>query len=397
MALRRTLIQCVPVVSNCNNSIRKSRLRHVSSIQVPLDWSPTTCNWLWQLERRHSLSTDASRHDHEHNNNGADNDNDESTLKVSKLPPIQKSRDEQWQANFGKLSELFNKDGQSTSSNEASAEFEFWPDKKVAYWLDQQRHLYRQKQEGKVNTLTDEREQKLLDLGITMKPWERHWMQRYEKLRNFVQERGCFPHECEKESLSKEDAKLFVWCNKQRQQYQIYNKGLRGQFTSMTEERQEKLADIDFCFDLFEEIWMERYGELQEYRKHQGDCLVPHVYKANPQLGIWVGDQRYNYKVFREGLPRPSSMTHERIDMLNKLDFVWFVPDMIWNEKYLLLEEHVRMNGLGSLPPWKDNSNVRSWAANQQKLFRNRLQGEENTLTKERIQKLDMLGFPWKT
>jgi hypothetical protein len=125
--------------------------------------------------------------------------------------------------------------------------------------------------------------------------------------------------------------------------------------------------------------------------------LVPHVYKANPQLGIWVGDQRYNYKVFREGLPRPSSMTPERIDMLNKLDFVWFVPDMIWNEKYLLLEEHVRMNGLGSLPPWKGNGNVRSWAANQQKLFRNRLQGEENTLTKERIQKLDRLGFPWKT
>jgi hypothetical protein len=90
-------------------------------------------------------------------------------------------------------------------------------------------------------------------------------------------------------------------------------------------------------------------------------------------------------------------MTPERIDMLNNLDFVWFVPDMIWNEKYLLLEEHVRMNGLGSLPPWKGNGNVRSWAANQQKLFRNRLQGEENTLTKERIQKLDRLGFPWKT
>jgi hypothetical protein len=366
-------------------------------LQVPSNWSPRTSTW--QLESRsHALSTDASRHDHE--NNGTDNDVDngkKSNLKVSKVaPPIQRSRDEKWQANFEKLSELFNKDVHS--SNESNAEYEFWrPEKKVAYWLDQQRSLYRQKQEGKVNTLTDEREQKLLDLGITMKAWERHWMQRYEKLRNFVQERGCFPHECEKESLSKEDANLIDWCNKQRQQYRIYNKGLRDQFTSMTEERQEKLADIDFCFDLFEEIWMERYGDLQEYRKHHGDCLVPHIYKANPQLGIWVGDQRYNYKVFREGLPRPSSMTHERIDMLNKLDFVWFVPDMIWNEKYLLLEEHVRMNGLGSLPPWKGNGNLRSWAATQQKLMRKRLQGEENTLTKERIQKLDRLGFPWKT
>ena len=142
---------------------------------------------------------------------------------------------------------------------------------------------------------------------------------------------------------------------------------------------------------------MERYGELQEYRNHHGDCVVPQGYKANPQLGIWVAIQRYNYKLFREGLQRPSNMTTERMDMLNNLDFVWFVPDMIWNEKYLLLEEHVRMNGLGSLPPWKRNGNLRRWAADQQNLFRNQLQGEENTLTKERIQKLDTLGFPWKT
>jgi hypothetical protein len=393
MALRRTLIQCAPVISNYNNRIRISKAREISSIQVPSDWSPRTSTWL--LERRRALSTFASRHDHENIDNGEISTLKEPQNPASKTPPIRRSRDEQWQANFEKLSELFNKDVHS--SNEAFSEYEFWrPEKKVADWLDQQRLLYRQKQEGKVNALTDEREQKLLDLGITMKAWERHWMQRYEKLRNFVQERGCFPHECEKESLSIEDAKLFIWCNKQRQQYQIYNKGLHGQFTSMTEERQEKLADIDFCFDLFEEIWMERYGELQEYCKHHGDCLVPHEYKANPQLGIWVGDQRYNYKVFREGLPRPSSMTTERIDMLNNLDFVWSVHKMIWNEKYLLLEEHVRMNGLGSLPPWKGNGNVRSWAANQQKLFRNRLQGKENTLTEERIQKLDRLGFPWK-
>jgi hypothetical protein len=397
MALRRTLIQCAPVISN-NNRIRISKAREISSVQVPSDWSPRTSTWL--LERRRALSTDASRHDHENIDNG-----ERSTLKtpknrVSKAPPIQRSRDERWQAKFEKLSELLLLNKDVHGSNEAFAEYEFWrSDKKVAYWLDQQRHLYRQKQEGKVNSLTDEREQKLLDLGINImgEAFERQWMQRYEKLRNFVQERGCFPHECEsKESLSKEDAKLFYWCNRQRQQYQIYKKGLRGQFTFMTEERQEKLADIDFCFDLFEESWMERYGELQEYCKHHGDCLVPHAYKANPQLGFWVRDQRYNYKMFREGTPRAITMTTERIDMLNNLDFVWSVHEMIWNKKYLLLEEHVRMNGLGSLPPWKGNGNVRSWAADQQKLFQNRLQGEENTLTKERIQKLDRLGFPWK-
>jgi hypothetical protein len=387
MALRRTLIQCA--VSNCNNSILRSRARHVSSIHVPSEWSPRTRTWLWQLERSYPLSTVADSPKRDEDNGNGDNDNGESALNESKIqaskaPPIQQIRDEQWEANYEKVKEIFNQHGR----NESSAEFKFWPDKKVAQWLDKQKHLYRQKRDGKANTLTDEREQKLLALGIK-KVWERHWMQRYEKLRNFVEERGCFPHECEKDSLSKEDFKLFVWCNKQRQRWQIYKKGLNGRFTSMTEERQEKLADIGFCFDLYEETWMERYGELQEYSKHHGDCLVPHVYTANPQLGRWVKDQRHNNKVLL-------LLTTERIDLLNKLDFVWDVPDMIWNEKYILLEEHVRINGLGSLPPWKDNNCLRRWAANQQKLFQNRLT-EENTMTKERIQKLDKLGFPWNT
>jgi hypothetical protein len=98
-----------------------------------------------------------------------------------------------------------------------------------------------------------------------------------------------------------------------------------------------------------------------------------------------------------KGLPNGSRISTERIDMLNNIDFVWFVLDVLWIQKFILFEEHVRMNGLGSLPPWKGSGNLRSWAAHQQKLFRNRLQGEKNTLTKERIQKLDRLGFPWKT
>jgi hypothetical protein len=374
MALRRSLIQFQCVVVNCNN-ISRSRARHVSSVQLPSDWSPQTCSRRWRrLERSHPFSTDAS------------SDNDDTTLNESKL------WDGQWHANYEKLKELIEQHRQK-ESNVPFFEFGFCPDKKVASWLDRQRYLYRQKKEGKENSLTDDREQQLLDLGITMKPWDRHWMQRYEKLCKFVKERACFPHECEKESLSKEDSVLVVWCNKQRQQYQIYKKGKQGQFTSMTPEREHKLAAIGFCFDLFEEVWMERYGELKEYRNHNGDCLVPHVYESNLQLGVWVGDQRYCYKKFREG--RPSSMAPERVDLLNKLGFVWFVPHLIWSEKYRLLEEHVRINGLGSLPPWKDSNNLRSWAANQQKLYRNRMQGANNTMTQERIKKLDRLGFPW--
>jgi hypothetical protein len=456
MALRRTLIQCVEF--NYHNSIRTRRARHVFSIYVPSDWSPITRTWLWQLERSHPLSTDtdATRHDHEHS---------ESTLNEPKIPVPKSPQilDEQWEANYEKMKEMFDDE----ERNESSEKYVYYPDKKVATWLYLQRHLYRQKQEGQENALTDEREQKLLDLGV-MKAWVRQWMQWYERLQNFVKERGCFPHDCKKESLSKEDAKLVIWSEDQRWQYKLR---MRGQHTSMTEERQEKLVDIGFCFDVQEKFWMDRYGELQEYRKHHGDCLVPNRYAPNPQLGLWVRTQRADYKIFLEGLPGPCSMTTERIDLLNKLDFVWFVADFhwneryrelqeyyehhgdclvpiaykanpklaiwvgtqrdtyktfreglpqssvltteridllseldfvwsvsdyLWNEKYILLEEHVLVNGLGSLPSWKRNKSLRTWVGNQQKLFRNRLI-KENTMTEARIRKLDRLGFPWAT
>jgi lambda repressor-like predicted transcriptional regulator len=155
-------------------------------------------------------------------------------------------------------------------------------------------------------------------------------------------------------------------------------------------EREQKLTAINFRFDLFAEIWMERYNELKAYRKHHGDCLVPHTFASNPQLGIWVGEQRYNSRTFKER--RACAMTPERLALLEKLDFVWFVPDVIWNERYGELEEHVRFNGRGSLPTLKDNTRLRHWVANQQKLHRKIMNGEENALTEDRIRKLNKLG-----
>ena len=128
--------------------------------------------------------------------------------------------------------------------------------------------------------------------------------------------------------------------------------------------------------------WEERYNQLVEYKKDHNDCNVPRKYKANPvtaerivefhlmsigfiwnlqeynwqqsflqlvafkhehkhcfvptgtTLGNWVSIQRQQYKFFIAD--KPSRMTTEHIEKLNKLGFVWKVPQSrprLWQQK----------------------------------------------------------------
>ena len=70
--------------------------------------------------------------------------------------------------------------------------------------------------------------------------------------------------------------------------------------------------------------WDERRQELANYKKVEGHCNVPVRSKKNKQLGIWVGNQRQQYILFKEG--KKSSMTTEMIQSLNDLGFMWKSP-----------------------------------------------------------------------
>ena len=67
--------------------------------------------------------------------------------------------------------------------------------------------------------------------------------------------------------------------------------------------------------------WKKRLKELKVYKKKHGDCLVPQKYECNFQLGTWVNNQRAEYKKWLRGVH--TSITQERIDQLNEIDFVW--------------------------------------------------------------------------
>ena len=174
----------------------------------------------------------------------------------------------------------------------------------------------------------------------------------------------------------------------------------------MTKERVSQLQEVNFQWKLLED-WIVRFRELQGYKQKHGDTLVPQQYSVNPSLGIWVRNQRTQYKHFMEG--KPSKLSLERIRMLESLDFEWNAYDAKWMASYVELGKYMREHGLGRLPPYYKNDPTRKWADQQRKQYRKfalglpLADGEQShgnnhascASTQKRVDLLNLLAFPW--
>lgn len=107
-------------------------------------------------------------------------------------------------------------------------------------------------------------------------------------------------------------------------------KGRRA--TSLTPERIGLLNDLGFTWtirsrDTFGESWNQRFEDLKEFKRIHGHCNVPSKYAENPELGVWVGTQRTQYRLFMasrdSGTLTMSNMNEDRIRALESLGFSW--------------------------------------------------------------------------
>jgi len=87
------------------------------------------------------------------------------------------------------------------------------------------------------------------------------------------------------------------------------------------------------------------------------------------------------------------SMTPKRVELLEKIEFVWDARDATWQENFRELHEFVEVNGRGIMPPKKTHAALRSWLRYQRKLYREKCKGKEVSLTDDRITALRRLGF----
>ena len=139
--------------------------------------------------------------------------------------------------------------------------------------------------------------------GPTKTDWTPVWSTRFQQLCEFKVQFG----HCRVPVKYAANPKLGVWVSKQRRNYRFYQE---GKSSPMTTECIRKLESVEFKWQQHNVAWDARLEQLREFTAHFGHCLVPDYYSANPQLVMWVSDQRRNYRLCQKGKPNP--MTAER-------------------------------------------------------------------------------------
>lgn len=144
-----------------------------------------------------------------------------------------------------------------------------------------------------------------------------------------------------------------------------------------------------------EEKWNTRLKELMAYRQEHGDCLVPHTYDKNPQLARWVKRQRRQYKLMLE--ERASTMTKERLDILNECGFTWDSHEAAWQEKLTELDRFRKDRGNCLVPSnYKKSPQLATWVKCQRRQYKLYWEGRASAMTPERIIQLEKIGFEWE-
>lgn len=275
-------------------------------------------------------------------------------------------------------------------------------DYKLYFWFTNQRHWYQRTLVGEYDESNNfkampvERMQKLESLGFMLTPRYDYWDLRFEQLVEFLKENnGRFPYEMDYEQFNEEEQRLYWWCQNQKKRYSLYHRGELEGVQVLTipggwsPERERRLDEIGFCWNTKEAQWDARFEELKAYRAHHGNCLVPAYYAPNKPLATWVSEQRHHYKLMKQG--KRSSMTAERVELLESIEFAWDSNHARWLMKYEELEEHVDLNGPGILPP--SMSSQRRWLDRQLQLLKEMREGKQNSMTEERAQFLAKLGY----
>jgi hypothetical protein len=159
-------------------------------------------------------------------------------------------------------------------------------------------------------------------------------------------------------------------------------------------ERIRRLDEIGFTWeltDLSKPGWQRCWERLMEFRKRFGHCHVPATWAEDRALGFWAVQLRYYRKRGR--------LSEERIRQLDDVGFVW-EPQALrsseqnprWLARLAELEAFHQQHGHWRVPVGlAEFRPLRIWVDNQRISYRH------GDLSVGRIQRLEQIGFPFKT
>jgi hypothetical protein len=142
--------------------------------------------------------------------------------------------------------------------------------------------------------------------------------------------------------------------------------------------------------------WETMMSQLEQYYGKMGHSMVTE--RDNPELANWCKSIRKNYRhqvqagQRKEGRP---TLSEERLRRLHAINFVWDVQGYLWDERFSELCKYQAQHGHCQVP-MTNSSSLGMWVHNQKCTYRALLQGKPSSLTPERLQALESIGF-WDT
>ena len=273
--------------------------------------------------------------------------------------------DAQWLANYTKLKKYLKEhNGEYPSQYSTDTKI-----KALARWIQKQRFLYGN------DKLSKGRIKLLNEINFVFDQLEYIWLENYKNLKKYLKEHnGEYPS---KNSTDPEIKSLARWVDRQRR---AYNNG------ELSQDRINLLNKINFVFEPLsaDEKWRANYKKFIKYlEEHNGE--YPSKNSTDPKikyLATWVQTQRQFYK--------NNKLTQDRIDLLNKINFVFEPIDEQWFENYNKFIEYI--NEHNGKYPSRDSADpeIKSlaiWVQNQRDLYK------KDKLSQERINLLNKINF----
>jgi superfamily II DNA or RNA helicase len=197
------------------------------------------------------------------------------------------------------------------------------------------------------------------------------WMYYFGLLEDFKAIHG----HCNVPQNSLEHPSLAMWVGTQRH---LYN----SNSPRLTSLRFQKLNEIGFVWNIIASQWEKRFLELQEYKKKTGHCNISQENLKYPKLATWVAEQKKAYKKNR--------LKTDQIKKLESLGLIFDVLNTRWEQLYEKLCLFKKDHGHCNVPhDYRQDLQLSTWISEQRKAFK------RNTLSTDRIMKLNSIGFCW--
>lgn len=188
----------------------------------------------------------------------------------------------------------------------------------IGIWCKNQRSLY------KIKKLSSDRVDALNSIGFYWSSNDWEWHTNFNKLKQFKEKNGHFPH-TEDVNSNKKAAALITWGSSQRIKYR---KG------TLDNSRIALLNSIGFPLNIptADELWNKNYAALKIIVEELGKFPLTEEI-PDKRLKIWVANQR---KFYLNG-----KLYEDKVDKLNELNFPWDKKEYIWQRQYEILEKYV--------------------------------------------------------